>query len=305
MKSELNRPPGNGTSTLPRVQQPLGYNDPYSKLGGPVFRFFFRKEIDQSLQVLKLRTVESSFAPANKGWGTILLLIWRLLLAGYFSGYGIIWGWIDYWEGRVIPPVYLTHWGLLATAIYFIVASFNSIHTVFFHALNRPLSRFWRWLTAIQIFLFELTVVLETLITILYWSFESSPTCDLNCLTGHALGNGALIIELFISRMPIRPRHVLLTIIYPLGWIGSQIVWVYTNHPPAYPDTLTMRNPTSAYICVLGIVVFVICHFIFYLIGLARDKLCQGTFYPANEGKEFGRGAHNGEVQLEEVRSSR
>lgn len=267
-------------------QPPVHSEADSSPTGGPCFRFFFRREASEPLQVLKLRTVESSFAPAYKSWGSKLLLLFRIIVALYFTGVGIVYGWIDGWHGRILPPVYLTNWGLVAVAFYYIIASVNSIHSVCFHSRTQTLSRWWRWLTAIQIFLFELTVVLESLITILYWSFEKQGFCGLDCVTGHALGNGCLLIELFFSRMPIRPKHVILTIIYPILWIGSQIAWVYTDHPPAYPDTLTMRNRKSIAVCILGLVAFVVCHFIFWLVALARDKFCAGRFYSKDEGKE-------------------
>lgn len=257
-------------------------------VGGPVFRFFFRREATEPLQVLKLRTVESSWAPAYKSWGSKTELVWRVVLALYFVGVGIVYAWVTSWSG-VIPPVYLTNWGVVAVALYWVVASVNSIHSVVFHSKYEPLSRLWRWLAAIQIFLFELTVVLETLITILYWSFEQQPNCTVDCVTGHALGNGVLLIELFFSRMPIRPRHVLLTVIYPILWVLSQIWWVYSNHPPAYPSTLTMRNTRSIWVCILGLLAYVVAHFLFWLIALARDKFCAGRFYPADEGREFDR----------------
>lgn len=270
-------------------QPPPVYSEEYpvSTTGGPVFRFFFRREASESLILLKLRTVESSFAPAYKSWGSKVLLVWRVVLAFYFTGVGVVYDWIDNWDGGgVLPPVYLTNWGLVAVALYYIVASVNSIHSVCFHSRHQTLSRWWRWLAAIQIFLFELTVVLETLITILYWSFEQEGFCGLECVTGHALGNGCLLIELFFSRLPIRPRHVILTIIYPILWVASQIAWVYTDHPPAYPSSLTMRNKKSIAVIILGLVAFVVCHFIFWLIALARDKFCEGRFYPEGEGKE-------------------
>ncbi|KAG0623013.1 hypothetical protein M758_3G142000 [Ceratodon purpureus] len=271
-------------------QPPPVYSEeqPASTAGGPVFRFFFKREASEPLQVLKLRTVESSFAPAYRSWGSKVLLVWRLVVALYFVGVGILYGWIPDWKtSRVLAPVYLTNWGVVAVAVYYIIATINSVHSVCIHSKYEPLSRFWRWLAAIQIFLFELTVVLETLITILYWSFEQVGFCSVDCVTGHALGNACLIVELVFSRLPIRPRHVILTIIYPILWIASQIAWVYTDHPPAYPSTLTMRNVRSIWVCILGLVAFVLAHFLFWLIALARDKLCAGRFYPADEGKEF------------------
>lgn len=254
--------------------------------GGPCFRFFFKREASEPLTVLKLRTVESSFAPAYKSWGSKLLLVYRLVVGLYFFGIGVVYTWIDNWENVILPPVYLTNWGVVAVTIYYIIASVNSIHSNCFHSRSQTLRRGWRWLTAIQIFLFELTVVLETMITILYWTFEQQGNCGYACVTGHALGNGLLLIELFFSRMPIRPRHVILTVIYPILWVASQIAWVYTDHPPAYPQALTMRNKRSIAVIILGLVSFVVCHFIFWLVALARDKFCAGRFYSKDEGKE-------------------
>jgi hypothetical protein len=272
----------------PQRQPPPVYSEDYPTAGGPVFRFFFRREASEPLQILKLRTVESSFAPAYKSWGSKVLLVWRFVLALYFIGVGIVYGWTSSWRSdTVIPPVFLTDWGIVAVATYYTVATVNSAHSVCVHSKYEPLSRFWRWLTAIQIFLFELTVVLETLITILYWWFENAGSCNINCVTGHGLGNACLLIELFFSRLPIRPRHVLLTVIYPILWVLSQIWWVYTNHSPAYPNVLTMRNTKSVWVIILGLVGFVVAHFLFWLIALARDKFCEGRFYSRDEVKEF------------------
>mmetsp|Transcript_34511 Transcript_34511/g.45616 ORF Transcript_34511/g.45616 Transcript_34511/m.45616 type:complete len:292 (-) Transcript_34511:543-1418(-) len=180
----------------------------------------------------------------------------------------MVWYWTAPWS--VQPPVlFLTNWGFVVCISYFWCSTCCSYMKIF--TKWRKLS-FWFYFTVCT--LFELGVVLEVSITLLYWSliFPSDYTCGVVCISAHAVSTTCIIIDYLFNRHYLEAHHLRRVMIVVTIWLVTQLIWVYTGHVGVYP-VLTLRDSLSIIVVMGGFFTQTVAFYALQRLGRWRDYM--------------------------------
>jgi len=113
-------------------------------------------------------------------------------------GIGIDWSKANWY--MIPPPVYLTNWGFFINTSYFLMATLLSLHAlcsggaIGAYAPHEPPRPFHK----LVLFMFETTLILETLIVVGFWALvytgpkdKGGGQCSYTCYTVHGAGQSA------------------------------------------------------------------------------------------------------------------
>jgi len=143
--------------------------------------------------------------------------------------------------------LFLTNWGFTVCIGYFGCATCCSFLKLF---TRRRRLGFAFYLAVCT--LFEVGLLLEGSITVLYWSliYPGENLCGMTCLSAHAVSTSCITLDYMFNRHYLEARHLRRVLVVCAVWLTTQLAWVYTGHTGVY-KVLTLRDSMSI-IVVLG-----------------------------------------------------
>uniref|UniRef100_A0A7S1C1V5 Uncharacterized protein n=1 Tax=Bicosoecida sp. CB-2014 TaxID=1486930 RepID=A0A7S1C1V5_9STRA len=226
--------------------------------------------------------------------GRELLGLWRLSVFLY-TVVSVIPDWFTFDRLFVI---FLTHVGSSSVIVYFGVAAFASINHTFrcvtngTDALRRSCGgartpTAWVWLNRAAFFLFEFAFAFEFGIVVLYWGVLYDPdldTVDFDNLNAHLLLLCIMLVELLLSRMRFRARHLALVLAGAVVYLVLNMV-VSLADEPVY-RVLKWDRGGDAVLVIGSFILLIIGFFVGMGFAAARDKCVPyaGGREPVGEG---------------------
>ncbi|XP_032230605.1 protein rolling stone isoform X2 [Nematostella vectensis] len=235
------------------------------------------------------------------------MLVFRFLVAAYNTGWLIYSGFHEA-NGKTKWFIYLTNWGYLLETVYFIYAS---AVTLWFHIREKKnkvsknekdvemdakkdqiqknedqsdfnFSDLMRYHHSLMWILFNIAADTAVLISIIYWGWMVGPIDGLDVST-HALNTVFMILELVLSKLPIRLLHCIYPLVFGLCYmIFTVVYWAAggtnaNNKPYIYSIVDYKDSPGMAVGILLGalLVLLPIVHSVFFGVYKLRCYLSE------------------------------
>ena len=223
----------------------------------------------------------------------------------------IIWSGFDDLSGKTKWFIYLTNWSFAILTVAFILLTFLSISKTYQMYRNKPQADDYgtfetsveaarkqeqielpprqerpiiisaptpcKWYHQVTWFICNIAFCAAIIVTVAYWLFQAKNVAFLDVVT-HAFNTVFVLIELFLSRVPIRLLHFVYTMMYlTLYVIFSVIYWqaggYNTRGKPYIYKILDYENKNAGVITALVLALVVIAPPLVQLAMLGLHKL--------------------------------
>lgn len=223
----------------------------------------------------------SSWQPGDS---PVPLLIIRVILAAVALGI-LIWSLVD--TDKTYWLIYLTNWAMALVVFMMICAlavSCSAWSSKSFETYTEELP----WLVSMYWLMFNVAVTIALMVTVLYWILLYDPEsywedCTWNMfaldISSHAFISLIALLELFLSRTPVRMLHVY----QPLGVAAWYIIFTVIYYAAGgtdgngnafiYSVLDWQHGKRSGMIVGLALIGLIIVYMILYGIALCRDRI--------------------------------
>lgn len=217
----------------------------------------------------------------QRGESPVPLLVMRLMI--FLFALGIL-TWSGYEGNSPHWLIYLTNWGLLlvsATMLSSLAVSLRFVLKKPYETTELP------WYVSLYWAMFNISVTLSILITCLFWILLYTPGMHeelglkalwLDIMT-HGLTSCLMLIELLISRTPVRLAHIYQPLSIAIWYAAFSIIYYATGgtdilgNAYIYEVLDWARSQRAGIIVAIACAALIILYLIIWTIAYCRDKL--------------------------------
>eukprot|EP00057_Strongylocentrotus_purpuratus_P014614 XP_011669088.1 PREDICTED: protein rolling stone-like [Strongylocentrotus purpuratus] len=201
----------------------------------------------------------------------VVLLIYRLLMTGYFLAYQL-YLWID-----VISIQYYIKMTILSYTVFILYTLIALVNLVVDMCLQRqsrssPASNVLKGRYMVQWLFYNVTVTWTCIVLVVFWGALYDPAYPdwLFDITCHTLPGVFGVFELTFTATPCRLVHVIYPFIFGISYLTFTLIYWATGHAPIYSILDYSGSPKLSAVSVVSIFVFI---FVFHPVMWGLTKL--------------------------------
>ncbi|XP_071479448.1 protein rolling stone-like [Diadema antillarum] len=204
----------------------------------------------------------------------IVLLIYRIVVTGYFFGYEL-YLWIKVLDIKFY--IYMTDWTYTVFVIYHVLALTNLVADIILkrYLVTREATSVFRVRYMVQWLLYNVVQTWTMLVLVVFWGALFNPAYvdwlfDLTC---HLFPGVFSLIELGLVATPCRVAQVVYPATYGIIYLTFTLIYWATGHPPIYPILDYSGNPGVAAGSIAGMAAFIFIYHMLIVWGLTKLRV--------------------------------